>query len=98
MHRLLLCPPDHYAIRYEINPWMDRVRGADSSLASRQWRELHDTLTGLGCEVKLVPPQVEWPDMVFTANAGVVWDRRVFLSNFRHPERAGEQMVRAMVP
>ena len=30
MRRLLLCPPDHYGIEYEINPWMSRARGADS--------------------------------------------------------------------
>ena len=30
MRELLLCPPDHYAIEYEINPWMSRARAADT--------------------------------------------------------------------
>ncbi len=27
--RILMCPPDHYGIEYEINPWMNRQRPAD---------------------------------------------------------------------
>ena len=26
--RILMCPPDHYGIEYEINPWMNRSLGA----------------------------------------------------------------------
>ena len=36
MRRLLLCPPDHYGIEYEINPWMSRARGADTPLRPRR--------------------------------------------------------------
>ena len=25
--RILMCPPDHYGIEYEINPWMNRSLG-----------------------------------------------------------------------
>jgi N-dimethylarginine dimethylaminohydrolase len=91
MNRLLLCPPDFYTVRYEINPWMDRTKGVDSSLARDQWSQLCGTLKGLGCELNLVPAEQDWPDMVFTANAGLTEGRRVLLSNFRHAERAGEQ-------
>jgi N-dimethylarginine dimethylaminohydrolase len=93
MHRLLLCPPDFYAVRYEINPWMDRARGVDHSLAEEQWKRLCNTLTELDCELKFVPPASGWPDLVFTANAGLVRDLKVLLSNFRHAERAGEEPV-----
>ena len=31
------------------------------------------------------------PDMVFTANAAVLWDDRAVLSNFHHAERQGEE-------
>jgi N-dimethylarginine dimethylaminohydrolase len=91
MNRLLLCPPDFYTVRYEINPWMDRAREVDHSLAEQQWRLLCSTLTELDCELNFVPPEPGWPDMVFTANAGLVHDQRVLLSNFRHAERAGEE-------
>ena len=38
--RILMCPPDHYGIEYEINPWMNRSLGAVRELAFRQWQEL----------------------------------------------------------
>ncbi len=45
MRKLLLCPPDHYGIEYEINPWMSRDRGADKPLVQAQWNGLFDTLS-----------------------------------------------------
>ena len=90
MRKLLLCPPDHYGIEYEINPWMSRARGADKPLVQAQWKGLFDTLSRLDCKVELVPPQPKLPDMVFTANAGLTVGRRFIPSNFRHEERAGE--------
>ncbi len=91
MRELLLCPPDHYGIEYEINPWMSRARGADAPVAQKQWKELHATLSQLDCQVHLIPPQPKLPDMVFTANAGLTVEKKFIPSNFRHPERAGEQ-------
>jgi N-dimethylarginine dimethylaminohydrolase len=90
MCRLLLCPPDHYGIEYEINPWMDRTRGANHALAMAQWQRLRDTLRSLGCVVELVKPRPALPDMVFTANAGLVVGPRFISSSFRHKERQGE--------
>jgi N-dimethylarginine dimethylaminohydrolase len=91
MHRLLLCPPDFYTVRYEINPWMSRAREVNHALACDQWAHLCRTLAGLKQHMKLVPAEKDWPDMVFTANAGLVQGRRVMLGNFRFAERAGEQ-------
>jgi len=91
MRHLLLCPPDHYGIEYEINPWMSRGRGADTTLARQQWQGLHDALRTIGCQIELLPPQPKLPDMVFTANAGIVLDRKFVPSRFRHPERQGEE-------
>ena len=90
MRKLLLCPPDHYGIEYEINPWMSRARGADTALVQEQWRGLHQKLVSLGCDVHLVPPRPKLPDMVFTANAGLAVGNKFIPSNFRHQERAGE--------
>ena len=90
MRELLLCPPDHYGIEYEINPWMSRARGAEIALAKSQWQGLHKTLVSLGATIDLVPPQPKLPDMVFTANAGLAVGRKFIPSNFRHQERAGE--------
>ena len=88
--RILMCRPDYYGIEYEINPWMSRARGADVHRAHRQWRGLHETLLGLGVEIELMMPQPGLPDLVFTANAGLVFRDRFFSSRFRHEVRARE--------
>jgi N-dimethylarginine dimethylaminohydrolase len=90
MNRMLLCPPDFYSIRYEINPWMNRQQNADAEEAAMQWQRLYDTLQSLGCAVELLSPQPDWPDMVFTANAGLVHGHQFISSRFRHAERQGE--------
>jgi N-dimethylarginine dimethylaminohydrolase len=88
--RILMCPPDYYGIEYEINPWMSRARGAESAAAQRQWRALYQTLIGLGATVELMEPQKGLPDLVFTANAGLVCHERFISSRFKHSERARE--------
>jgi N-dimethylarginine dimethylaminohydrolase len=40
--------------------------------------------------VELLAPEPDWPDMVFTANAGLVAGSRFLLGNFRHTHRQGE--------
>ncbi len=90
MRDLLLCPPDHYGIEYEINPWMSRSRAADVPLTQAQWQGLHAKLTELKARIALIEPQPRLPDMVFTANAGLTVGRKFIPSNFRHQERAGE--------
>lgn len=89
--KLLLCPPDHYGIEYEINPWMSRSRGADAKLAREQWQRLRDKLSELGAQIEILEPQPKLPDMVFTANAGVLFGKEFVPSHFRHPERQGEE-------
>lgn len=88
--RILMCPPDHYGIEYEINPWMNRSLGAVRELAFRQWKALHMTLVELGVTVELLGPQPALPDLVFTANAGLVFGRTFLSSRFRHEVRARE--------
>lgn len=85
-----MCPPDFYGIEYEINPWMSRSRQSDSSLAREQWAALRDLLESVGAKVELLEPVDGLPDLVFTANAGLVWHDRVYLSRFRHQARQGE--------
>ena len=88
--RILMCPPDFFGIEYEINPWMSRHRGAAPDRARLQWQQLHATLVSLGVSVELMTPQQGLPDLVFTANAGVVYQQRFFTSRFRHEVRARE--------
>src|SRR3954471_23193741 len=88
--RILMCPPDHYGIEYEINPWMKKERGSSPDRARAQWQLLFGTLQGLGVGVELSTPQAGLPDLVFTANAGLVHGKQFFSSRFRHEVRARE--------
>lgn len=87
---VLMCRPEYYRIDYEINPWMRRANAVDGPVADRQWDSLVTLLRGSGVDVLLVPQAANVPDMVFTANAGVVLGRRFIPSNFRFPERQPE--------
>ena len=94
MATLLMCPPTYFEIQYEINPWMSRLRGTDPRLAEAQWMHLRDLLAGLlGANLEFVEPQSGLPDLVFTANAGLVVEDRVILSRFRFPARSGEEPI-----
>jgi N-dimethylarginine dimethylaminohydrolase len=88
--RILMCEPTYYGIEYEINPWMSRKRGATPERARAQWQRLFDTLVALGVNVERMTPQPGLPDLVFTANAGLVYHDRFFSSRFRHDVRARE--------
>lgn len=89
-----MCPPKYYGIEYEINPWMSRLHGAEPTVAQAQWDNLHRTLVeDCGATVERVDPVEGLPDLVFTANAGLVAGDRVILSRFRFPVRTGEEPV-----
>jgi N-dimethylarginine dimethylaminohydrolase len=89
--QLLMCPPAYYGIEYEINPWMKCSRPSNYQLAQQQWDALYQILSDqLGLQVSLLEPRPGLPDMVFTANAGFVWDNKFIPSNFRHDARRGE--------
>jgi len=90
---ILMCPPDHYGIEYEINPWMDKTKGADRPRAQAQWQALHDTLVSLGVDVRLMSAVKGLPDLVFTANAGLIWRSTAFVATFRHGARQGETPI-----
>lgn len=89
--RILMCPPDYYGIDYEINAWMDRSRQADGDLATQQWRNLRSLLEASGATIELLEPVAGLPDMVFTANAGLVHYNDIVLSRFRPEQRRGEE-------
>jgi lysine-ketoglutarate reductase/saccharopine dehydrogenase-like protein (TIGR00300 family) len=89
--KILMCPPHHYDVDYVINPWMEgNIHRSSRQLAEAQWQKLHHVLERYAT-VDLVEPQPGWPDMVFTANAGLVLGQTVVLSRFFHPERQGEE-------
>ncbi len=88
--QILMCTPDYYGIEYEINPWMNVRAGSDPPGARRQWTALYDTLCSLGVAVELIEPAAGLPDLVFTANSGLVYNRLFIVSRFRYGVRQGE--------
>jgi len=91
--RVLMCPADYFGIEYEINPWMNVQKGSDPDRAAAQWRALYDALGDLGAEVDLIEPVEGLPDLVFTANAGLVYRDLFIPSRFRYRVRGGESPV-----
>ncbi|MDQ1402301.1 MAG: hypothetical protein QOG03_617 [Actinomycetota bacterium] len=88
--RYLMCPPEHFGVLYEINPWMHKEVAVDRDRALSQWESLVAALRAAGADVELQEPHPDVPDLVFTANAGIVNDRQFVPSRFKHPERQGE--------
>ncbi|MEL4896595.1 bifunctional arginine dihydrolase/ornithine cyclodeaminase [Crocosphaera sp. Alani8] len=89
--RILMCAPDHYDVDYVINPWMEgNIHKSTRDRSVEQWKQLHDTIKERAI-VELVEPQKGWPDMVFTANAGLVLGDNAIVSRFYHKERQGEE-------
>ncbi len=88
---ILMCPPDYFGIEYEINPWMSRSRQCDHDVAVEQWEGLHRLLVEAGARVSCLAPVAGLPDLVFTANAAMIYRDTAILSRFRHPQRQGEE-------
>lgn len=93
---ILMCRPEHFGVLYTINPWMnpdewERDEQVLAQTSQSQWTALYRTLRGLGAHIELVPPEEGVPDLVFTANAALVMDRKALLAHFRHPQRQAEE-------
>lgn len=105
MKHFLMCEPRFFEVCYVINPWMEGNLGkVNNELAKQQWENLYDIVARLA-SVSLIEPVSGLPDMVFTANAGLVhrkegqgkeawrkeFPRNEFIvSSFRHAERQPE--------
>ena len=88
----LMCRPAYYRIAYVINPWMSLERQANNKRAIQQWERLYAVLAKeLKVKIRLLPPHRSVPDLVFTANAGLVRNKLFIRSNFRFPQRKKEQ-------
>lgn len=86
-----MCPPRHFDVLYEINPWMTAEIPVDRERAQTQWHELRRTLERAGAHVEEIEPQEGWPDMVFAANAGIVAGHTFVPAVMRNVERVGER-------
>ncbi|MEU5908004.1 dimethylargininase [Micromonospora sp. NPDC047527] len=89
----LMCSPEHFAVEYAINPWMDVTTPVDRDLAVKQWDRLRETLVGLGHDVHVLTAEPGLPDMVYAANGAFMVDGSVYGARFKHEQRAAEAAV-----
>ena len=86
-----MCPPTHFKVDYEINPFMDKNNTIDKNLALDQWSMLKEIYENLGLNVKLIEPTPELPDMVFTSNHfATLPNKKIIFSKMCHPQRMPE--------
>jgi lysine-ketoglutarate reductase/saccharopine dehydrogenase-like protein (TIGR00300 family) len=91
--RYLMCPPDHFSVDYTINPWMENnLHQSTIDHAQFQWQNLYHTLQQFS-QIDLLKPQPGLPDLVFTANAGLIFRDRAIVSRFQYSERQGEAPI-----
>ena len=89
--KILMCPPDFFTVEYVINPWMaGQETSLNIDLAKQQWNALNDAISEVA-DVVTMDPQPDLPDMVFTANAGVVYGNKAIASHFMPHERRPEE-------
>ena len=89
--RILMCPPDYFTVDYVINPWMaGQEDELDKARATEQWNTLKDELSEFA-DIVTMEPQPDLPDLVFTANAGVVYGDKAIASHFMPQERRAEE-------
>src|SRR5204863_9433954 len=88
--RYLMCSPTFFDVSYAINPWMDVTIGVDRERAQRQWDALVATYRAAGAQIEILEPQPGLPDLVFTANLGIVDGETFVAARMRHAERRPE--------
>ena len=81
-------PSEHTAASSDLP---GRLASGALGLTSRIVGGLVAVLTQLGVEISLLTPAPGLPDLVFTANAALIYQRRAILSHFRHSQRRGEE-------
>jgi N-dimethylarginine dimethylaminohydrolase len=92
---LLMVSPAHFAVAYEINPWMDRRRPVDNGRALRQWESLVAAYRAAGHAVHLLEGIPGLPDMVFSANGGLSVNGLFYTALFAYPQRVAEAVWHA---
>lgn len=89
-NRFLMCPPDYFGVEYVINPWMEgQIHSTNLPLAAKQWAALEQLLAQSSSVVTMRAVE-RLPDLVFTANAGLIYGNKAVVSRFRFAERQPE--------
>ena len=95
--RVLFASPDHFNVKYVINPHMEGQIGAvDVDAARDQWQRLRAAYAGIGLDTHVIEGQPGLPDLVFCANQTLPYlskngdSRGVVLSRMHAVQRRDE--------
>lgn len=88
---VMMCRPKFFDVRHHLlNAHMEMKIAVKKKLALTQWDNTYKILIANNVKVDLLDPHPDLPDMVFTANAGIVHGNKAVVSNFgavpRRPE------------
>ncbi|XP_028395954.1 uncharacterized protein LOC114519962 [Dendronephthya gigantea] len=88
---IMMCRPTFFDVKHRLlNAHMEMKIEVKKSLAQTQWENAHSALLANNIKVELLEPQPDLPDMVFTANAGIIHGNKAVVSSFgavpRQPE------------
>lgn len=88
--KFLMCSPDNFRVIYEINPWMSgQIGKVHINKAYEQWYNFYLDLSKYA-DIQLIESTPDVPDMVFTANAGTVYNHNYISGNMLNKERQSE--------
>ena len=84
---LLVSDTEHFRVDFEINPYMSTTDQPDRFAARVEHAGIVRAHRAAGRRVEHLPSAPECPDMVFTANAGLVCGGQVVLARLPGPRR-----------
>lgn len=93
MKKVLMCPPDYFSIKYEINPWMHLENNVNPVKAKQEFLNLKRVYQNLGVDVLEIPQDKYLPDMVYAANFGFPKNNIFIKSNFKFIHRKKESEI-----
>lgn len=90
LSKVLLCPPDHFDVKYVINPWMDPNVGVNKLLAKEQHDTLKAVYTSLNIAYDELKADPSLPDQVFATDVGHAEGNHFIKAQFKYHERKPE--------
>ena len=88
---VMMCRPTFFDVKHHmLNAHMEMKISVKKNLALSQWENAYKVLLENNVKVELLEPDPDLPDMVFTANAGIVHGNKAVVSSFRAIPRQPE--------
>lgn len=84
-----MCRPDHFRIVYKINAWMHLATQPNAEILHREYEAIVAAHQAAGRAIKFIEPNLDFPDMTFTANHASIRGKKAILATLP-PERQGE--------